>query len=215
MVKSYRIIAACLTWVCLIVQYLKRFFDGSGSEFLPSTISFLSYFTVLTNILVALALTAPLLSSASKLRKFFDRQAVRAAIALYITVVMVVYWAVLAKIHHPQGIGIITNVGMHLIIPLLYILDWILFAKKGAMSFKRIPFWILYPSGYGIYTIIRGAITGIYPYPFLNVAELGMGPVFINMLGFTAFYAVGAAAFIAIGRGLGNPNTTATTEIEI
>jgi len=209
MIKPYRIFAACLTWTCIIVQYLTRFFDGSGSEFLPSTINFLSYFTVLTNIMVALAFTAPLLAPESKLRRFFDQQAVRAGITLYITVVMVVYWAVLAKIHHPEGVSAVTNIGMHLIIPLLYILDWILFAPKGQMSFKRIPYWILFPFLYGIYTIIRGAFTGAYPYPFMNVAELGMGPVFINMLGFTAFYAIGATSFIAIGRQLGKSNAAA------
>ena len=116
---------------------------------------------------------------------------------------MVVYWALLASIHNPVGLSAIANVGLHLIVPIIYILDWVLFAAKDKMSFKHIPFWILYPISYGIYTIIRGAITGTYPYPFLNVTELGTAQVFVNMLGFTVFYALGAAAFIALGRRLG------------
>jgi len=195
--------------VSILVQYVILIQEGAFGGFVSSTITYLSYFTILTNILVGLAFTAPLLSAENKLRHFFNRQAVRAAIALYITVVMVVYWALLASIHNPVGLSAVANVGLHLVVPIWYILDWLFFAAKDKMSFKRIPFWILYPLGYGIYTIIRGAITGVYPYPFMNVTELGMGQVFINMLGFTAFYALGAAAFIALGRWLGKPKDPA------
>jgi len=205
MIKTYRIFGTCVVWAAILTRYVIRLFDGSYGGFASATIGYLSYFTILTNILVGLAFTAPLLSEGNKLRLFFEKPAVRAAIALYITVVMAVYWAVLAPIHNPVGISAITNVGLHLIVPILYILDWVLFSKKDKMSFKRIPYWILYPVAYGIYTIIRGSVTGDYPYPFMNVTELGMGRVFINMLGFAGFYAVGAAVFIALGRRLGNP----------
>ena len=201
----FRSLGACLAWVSILTQYVILIHEGSFGGFVSSTIAYLSYFTILTNILVGLAFTAPLLSADNKFRQFFERQAVRAAIALYITVVMLVYWSLLASIHNPEGLSAIANVGLHLIVPVLYIFDWVLFSKKDNMSFKRIPFWILYPLGYGIYTIIRGAVTGVYPYPFMNVTELGIGRVFINMLGFTAFYAIGAAVFIALGRRLGNP----------
>lgn len=203
MKTSYRIIGALITWASIIIQYAILLKEGSFGGFASTTITYLSYFTILTNILVGLAFTTPFLKSENRLRRFFEKPAIRAAIALYITVVMVVYWALLAKIHHPVGLSAITNYGLHLVVPLLYIFNWVFFASKDRMSFKRIPFWIIYPLGYGIYTIIRGGITGEYPYPFMNVAELGMGAVFINMLGFTAFYAVGSAAFIALGRWLG------------
>ena len=193
---------ACIAWTSIIGQYVILLKSGSVGGFVSTTISYLSYFTILTNILVGLAFIMPSLRPKSRLGKFFETPAVRAAIALYITVVMVVYWALLARIHNPVGLSAVANVGLHLIVPLLYIFDWLLFAPKDKMSFKRIPYWIIYPLIYGIYTIIRGGVTGVYPYPFMNVAELGIGAVFVNMLGFTAFYAVGSAGFIALGRRL-------------
>jgi len=202
MKRNFRLICALITWAALIIQYVVMVMDGEHGGFAATTIVYISYFTILTNILAALALTAPFLSSGSKLKAFFERKAVRAAIALYILVVMVVYWAVLAKDHNPEGISAIINVFLHLIVPLLYIFDWLVFTPKDGMSLRRIPWWVAYPMAYGIYTILRGAITGVYPYPFLNVAELGGLPVFLNMLGFTAFYAIGAAAFIGFGRVL-------------
>ena len=207
MKTAYRAIAACLTWLAILVQYVVLVQSGDFGGLAASTFAYLGYFTILTNILVGLAFTSPFFKTGNGIRAFFEQQAVRAALALYILVVMVVYWVALAAIHNPVGISAVANYFLHLIIPILYILDWLLFAPKGNMSWKRIPYWVAYPMAYGIFTMIRGAVTGTYPYPFLNVTELGGFQVFVNMLGFTGFYAVGAAAFIGLGRFLSRNNT--------
>lgn len=202
MKTPYRALGALLTWTAILVQYVVLLEEGTFGGFAHTTFTYLGYFTILTNILVGFAFTTPFLAPENKLRQIFERQAVRAAIALYILVVMVVYWSALASIHHPVGISAIANYGLHLVIPVLYLLDWLLFAPKGSMAWRSIPFWVAYPFIYGIYTMIRGAVTGVYPYPFLNVTELGIGQVVVNMSGFTVFYAIGAAVFIGVGRVL-------------
>ena len=202
----FRAVCALLTWVTVVTQYILMVQSGEFGGLGASTLTYLGYFTVLTNILVGLAFTAPLLGSQSRLRQFFERQAVRAAIALYIFVVMVVYWALLASIHHPTGLSAIANVGLHLVIPVLYLIDWLVFAPKGDMQFKHLPWWVLYPLAYGGFNILRGAITGFYPYPFLNITELGVPAVMVNMAGFTMIYLVGGAVFIGLGRLLSKAN---------
>ena len=52
---------------------------------------YFSYFTMLSNILVALAMTLPWLASDSKLGSFFLGPAVRTAILAYIIIVAVIY----------------------------------------------------------------------------------------------------------------------------
>jgi hypothetical protein len=47
-------------------------------------------------------------------------------------------------------------------------------------------------------SIIRGLLTNVYPYPFLNVAELGIGNVLFNMFGLVAVFAVVGPIFIAV-----------------
>jgi hypothetical protein len=202
MKRIYRAVCALLAWLTLIAQYTLMVQSGEFGGLGGTTLTYLGYFTILTNILAALAVTAPFFSSRSKLRAFFERQAVRAVIALYILVVMVVYWALLAKIHHTEGLGILTNWSLHLIIPVLYILDWLIFSPKGQIRFKDLPYWIVFPVAYGMFNILRGAITGFYPYPFLSISDLGFGTVFVNMLGFTSIYLMGGAAFIWLGRVL-------------
>ena len=199
MKKPFRLFCAILTWVTIIGQYIIMARSGDFSSIGAATLTYLGYFTVLTNILAALAFTTPFLKPGNTLRQFFDRQAVRAAIALYILVVMVVYWALLASIHNPTGWSAIFNVGLHLVIPILFIIDWMAFSPKGNMSYKHLPYWTIYPVVYGLFNIARGLITGFYPYPFLDVSKLGYGNVFVNMLGFMSIYLIGGAAFITIG----------------
>ena len=202
MKNKYRIICAALAWTTIIAQYVVLITEGTFGGLGATTLAYFGFFTVLTNILVALAFSVPLLKPTSRLRQFFERQSVRAAIALYIFVVAVIYYGVLAKDHHPEGISAVLNVGLHFLLPVLYLIDWFLFADKDAMPFKTLPLWTAYPIAYGLFNLTRGALTGFYPYPFIDISKLGVSGVSLNMLGFTLFYAVGGAVFIGLGRVL-------------
>lgn len=205
MKTPYRAACAVAAWATLIAQYTLLLQRGVYGGWLSSSVTYFGYFTIWTNILVALAFTAPFLKPRNRLRVFFDRQAVRAAIALYILIVAVVYYALLFKAHNPQGLGALTNMGLHLILPILYIIDWLVFAHKDKMSYKSLPFWILYPLAYGLFNIARGLMTGFYPYPFLDISSRGVMSVTIAMVIFTAIYAVGGLIFIRLGRSLPRP----------
>jgi hypothetical protein len=56
---------------------------------------------------------------------------------------------------------------------------------------------------YGAYSLIQGALTEFYPYPFLDVSKLGYERVLINMTGLFVVFAGLGLLLIAIGRGLG------------
>ena len=199
---SYRKFCAVLAWGVLILQYLILLRSGEHGGFGATSLVYLGYFTILTNILVALAFSVGFYKEGSAVKAFFNHPSVRAAIALYIGVVAVVYYAALASAHNPEGPSAVLNVFLHAILPLLYIIDWLVHAGNGKMSFKHLPLWVLYPLAYAIFNIVRGAWTGFYPYPFLNISELGYGGVGLNMLGFTFVYALGGAAVIGLARFL-------------
>ncbi len=203
---TYRALAAVIGWTALVVQYGQVMVSGEHANLLAASIYYFGYFTILTNILVAFALSAPLLSQRTKLHQFFTKPAVRAAIALYIMVVAVVYHTLLRHLWEPQGLQLATDIAFHSVMPALYLIDWVFFAPKRPMQYKHIPYWVIFPFLYGVFTILRGAVSGVYPYPFLNVTELGIGGVLINMAGFMALYALGGAAFIVLGRKISTPN---------
>jgi len=113
-----------------------------------------------------------------------------------------IYYGVLAADHNPEGISAIFNIGLHFVFPVLYILDWLIFAPKGSMSFKHAPLWTLYPIAYGLFNLVRGHLTGFYPYPFLDISKIGVGAASYNMLGFALFYGLGGVVVIFLGRAL-------------
>ena len=58
MEKYYRIGAAALAWFAILLQYYLTV-TKPGAPFIEATVRYFSFFTILTNILVALALTLP------------------------------------------------------------------------------------------------------------------------------------------------------------
>ena len=73
--------AAMLAWAALSLQlYLSiRLGSANGNGLIGSVITYFSYFTILTNILVALAFSAPLVGLSSKLSHFFMQPTVMSA----------------------------------------------------------------------------------------------------------------------------------------
>jgi hypothetical protein len=187
-----RVAGAALGWFAVLAQY---WLSTTELGLVPGTINYFSFFTILSNILVALALTFPG-------SRIFSRPGVRTAIAVYIFVVGTIFFFLLRQIYHPVGLGWYVNILLHYTMPPLYILDWALFVPKKNLSYKSIPAWLIYPVAYCAWLLAHGAASGFYPYPFLNAAELGYPRTALNILGLGVFIAGLSAAFIAIGRYL-------------
>ena len=52
------------------------------------------------------------------------------------------------------------------------------------------------------WTLVHGALTGWYPYPFTDVAEIGYPRALLNMAGLIAIFLALVAALAAIGKRL-------------
>lgn len=77
----------------------------------------------------------------------------------------------------------ITNLIMHVILPIMFTLDWILFTEHGKTKWYYPLLSVIMPLIYVALIMIRSLILGrnytglLYPYFFLNVAKLGIGGV--------------------------------------
>ena len=198
MKKNYRIMCALIAWVVLSLRFIDMLIIGEYSGIAETLFVYFGYFTVWANTLIALAFTAPLLNPDGKLFIFFMRPAVRTALATYIIMVSVVYYMLIVPYWNPQGFTWVTATGLHAVMPALYIIDWLFIAEKRPIFYQHLPYWLIFPAIYGVTSIIRGLLTDVYPYPFLNVAELGIGAVLFNMFGLVAVFAVVGPFFIAI-----------------
>lgn len=180
---------ALLAWFCVILQFYIT--EGTFSNVI-------SYFTILSNLLVALSLTFSTFLNGTKLGNFLASLSVKTAIALYIFVVFVVYNIVLRGIWKPTGWQLFLDNMLHVVIPISYILYWIFFIKKEKLSWKNGFFWLIFPLIYLTYSLIRGAIVNWYPYPFLNAQKLGYEQVSINIVLMLFVFLASGSALIAI-----------------
>ncbi|HNH21704.1 MAG TPA: Pr6Pr family membrane protein, partial [Ferruginibacter sp.] len=74
---------------------------------------------------------------------------------------------------------------------------WVLFVPKSSLQYKHAFGWLIYPAVYLCWILIYGALSGYYPYPFVNVVDLGYDRVLINCAGlFLAF--LGLSLFLIL-----------------
>lgn len=177
--KWYAALAALLGWFAIMAQFYLILTNRTTP--LPETITrFFSYFTVLTNIIVAICFTAIFMSGKGNLTRFFLRTDTQTAITVYIIMVGAVYNLILRFIWSPQGLQKLVDELLHSVIPLLFILYWLIFVRKSTLQYKDAFRWLLYPLCYTVFIAIRGAISGFYPYPFVNVSEIGFPRALLN-----------------------------------
>jgi hypothetical protein len=79
---------------------------------------------------------------------------------------------------------------MHVAIPTLYVVYYGLDRSKGRLVWRDPLRWLIYPLIYLIYTMVRGAVDGRYPYPFINVAKIGYLMTLQNALAFLVVFAL-------------------------
>ena len=200
----HAVIGAALGWFALGLQYalLVRGFDGGAAA---ATVRFFSFFTILTNTLVAVAYTAVLLSSRTAIARFFTRPGVQSGIALSIALVGVVYSLLLRRIWDPQGWQLVADRLLHDLAPLLYVAFWLMWVPKGGLQYPDAGRWALYPMAYFAYALTQARLTGWYPYPFLDVSALGYVAVLRNAAIILAVFMAAGLTMVAASRRFTRP----------
>jgi hypothetical protein len=200
----FRIIVALVAWFALgLQQYI--IIDntpGNGMTPLGAVWYFLIFFTVLSNLLVAISMTAIALAPGSAAGRFFSKSSVLAAIAVYMFIVGVVYNTVLRNILTLTGRDRLADELLHVVMPLLCLLYWIFVAPKKGLQWKHVFYWLSFPAFYVAYALIRGKTEGFYPYFFINLDKLGVAKVVLNSTILLAGFLVVGLLFVAIGKRL-------------
>ena len=192
-------IVAVLAWGALAVQFYLMLNNRVAP--IPETlIRFFSYFTIQSNLLVAICASSFFLNPGSTLYRFFTKINTIAAITVYITIVGVVYNTILRFIWEPTGSQKVVDELLHLIIPILFILFWLFFVPNKRMEWKSIVPWMIYPVVYLIYVLIRGALSGFYPYPFLEVPKIGYSKTLINCFFIALLFFLFSLVFVWLAR---------------
>lgn len=190
---SYDIILAAITWAAIILEFCKS----------PSIANSLSYFTIQSNSLVAICLTAIVFFPSSKIGRFFSKISVQSSVAVYILIVGLIYNFALRSVWKEPMPQLFYNNVLHVITPVFFILRWFLFVKKGSLKWGHAFRWLIYPWCYFLYSLIRGSITSWYPYFFVDLNKLNCTQLAINVLVVSLLFLFFGVMFVAIDRFVG------------
>lgn len=199
MKKTISILFAAIGWFAVLTQYFLML-ENRVTPIGETTIRFFSFFTILTNSLVAVYFSYQAINQKPEQQNFLNIPGVLTAITVYITIVGLVYQVVLRQIWEPTGLQMIVDELLHSVIPLYTIVFWYLYENKSAINWRQLPIWLIYPLIYLIYILIRGRASGFYPYPFIDVSELGLSTVLINALVLLIIFLVVSILFVGIGK---------------
>ena len=198
--RTFAALVGLLALAALVLQYvliLQLTRDNVGVVL--GTVRFVTYFTILSNIAVALVAFA----AATGQSGFFGQARVRGAVALYIGVTGSIYFFILRHLWQPQGAQWWADTGLHYAVPLAYWAWWLALTPHGGLRWRDVAGWLLFPLAYVVWVFVRGAWLGEYPYPFIDVGQLGWGKVAINAVGVMAVFVVLGLVIVGVDRVLG------------
>ena len=187
---------ALLGWGALVAQFYFAM-ENRTTDLAEAVVRYFGYFTILANGLAATAFTVLLLKPVSLGARFFGHPSTLTAITVYLLVVGLIYNVILRSLWDPQGLEMIVDEALHSAMPALLLVFWAIFLSSQKLSWKAIPGWMVFPLVYCIYCMIRGAMVGYYPYPFLDVTAYGHKQVYLNIGGLIGLFFV--LAFLLVG----------------
>ena len=201
-----------LVLVGCVVYVLVRAFQDPALGVSP-----LRFFTLQSNIAAAAACLFFAAREVAKSRLFEGRRdhqgpevslsraqgLVRGVVLLAISITGFVFNLLLAQLLPRVDLA---NQLAHAVVPIGFVLDWLLFDVKGRFRYRDVLVWVAYPLLYFFGTLAVGAWgDGFYPYPFLNAAAYGYGAVARNAVVMLIAFSVLGELYVWVDRRMGRP----------
>jgi hypothetical protein len=156
---------------------------GPAGSTLERLVRLFSYFTVLSNLLVAVV-AAMLVVDPRRDGRVFRVARIDGLVCIAVT--GLVYATVLRGLAELTPAGQVSNVLLHYVTPLLAVVVWLAVGPRPRIDARTLAWSLAAPLAWVAYTFVRGAIVGWYPYPFLDVTLHG----YAGALGATLLVAV-------------------------
>jgi hypothetical protein len=221
--QAYAALLAILGWITIFLQFYLILHNRTESV-AETVVRFFSFFTVLTNILVAWCCTVvgfgigrsrgeadgvPLAGekgsqiggrSREGWHVYFSKPETLTAVTVYIAIVGLIYNIVLRLLWEPQGLQLLVDESLHSVIPSLFIIFWLVFVPKGGLQWKAVPAWLIYPFVYTLFVLIRGLLSGFYPYPFIDLTKITYQEALVNAGAVLVGFLVVSLLLVGVGK---------------
>jgi hypothetical protein len=186
---------ALLAWAALLLQlWLSlRLAAGNGQGALGGLVAYFGYFTVLTNLFVALVA-----SRGARMSNGGRELAWRGGAVASIVVVGLGYHLLLRNVWDPQGWQKLADIALHYAVPLAALAWWLALPPRARIPASAPLRWLAWPVAYSVYALLRGELIGSYPYYFIDVGTLGWPRVLAHLGGLLVVFVLVGFAVRAI-----------------
>jgi len=211
--RNFAVTIAFIGWLSLLLQFVLAMTNPVEPE--PGTLErfvrFFSYFTVSTNIIVAVMFTAIAFFPATRPGAFFSRSTTQAAVTSYISIVGIVYSLFLRSVWAPAGWNAVADHALHDVMPIAAFLYWLIIAPKEGIGWVDPIKWLAYPLVYVVYSLVRGAVVSWYPYWFVDVPNLGYPTALTNTAFVFVAFAFAGLIYAALAKLFSRTANTGST----
>ena len=208
--RAFIAVTAVTGWFALLLQFPITIATSraAGMSLIGAIVTYLSFFTILTNLLAAVSLTFSLWPQ-SRWGGFFSRPVVTSALAAYIAIVGIGYSLLLRHTWDPEGLQKVADILLHDAVPVMFVGCWLIALPKARLPWKSVLLWFIYPLVYLCFAMSRGALTGRYPYPFIDAGKLGYATALASAEALLVAFVALSSLVLAIGRRMseGSPPT--------
>lgn len=142
--------------------------DGPGVA--TVVIRYFSYFTILTNLFVVLVAVSLVVGRRpGPILRVLTLNAVTG-----IVITGVVNWFLLrpGSVIAP-GVPTLLDAIQHMVVPVIAPVVWLAIGPRGFVHARTFAASLIFPLAYLAWTLIHGAATGWYPYPFIDIPRVG------------------------------------------
>lgn len=180
-VALFRVVLALVVFVSVAYQIIDRV---RNNVFAPG--EYFAYFTIqsMLMVVVVLAVGGHLAWRTQSDTRLFT--IARVSVLAYAVIACLVYNALLRDLPSTPGYvwPVWPNEVLHVWAPILLVLDWIFAPGRHVLRLRAALWALLYPFAWLAFTMVRGALTGWWPYPFLDPSgPNGILGVIIYVLG--------------------------------
>ncbi|WP_407494212.1 Pr6Pr family membrane protein [Pseudooceanicola sp. MF1-13] len=193
--RTLAALIAVMTFASLAAQFAASQLVHAEENALQTLWRLGRFFTILTNVMVAVTFTALALRGVVASARWLG------GVTLWIAIVGVVYHLLLAATDSQETvIGYWANIGLHTTVPLAVVAWWLAFGPRTGLNVTAALMWMGWPLVYVCYALGRGQFDGTYPYFFTDPTNIGwMGVAKWTVILALAFV-VGGLIQIALAR---------------
>ena len=189
----YRFVFAALAFVAVAAQL------ANSIENDYSIVNFFSFFTNLSNLFAVVVFVVGGVRTLRRRPGSRGWDVVRLVSVVNMVFVGLVFNVLLTDV--AGGVLPWVNVVVHMVMPVAVLVDWLVLPAGRRLPWSAAALGFVVPVAYSVYSLVRGAVTSFYPYPFYDPEALGgYGPVAVYMVVLLVALAVLSVALVGLAR---------------